>query len=141
MKQFYKDVGVAIKLNDTYTLQETNVDAYYDTDLTIEWQRFNDSFYNESAGFFIGKTKIPANFSAIRKNPPSMATNDTNAINSLIGVNSRIAITDVQNVKSNSVLSTVQFNNVVAAVANGKKMWLLMALSLMMIIKLYQEKV
>jgi len=120
LKQFYKDVGVGIKLYDKYTSQETNVGAYYDTDLTTEWQRY-DSVYNAEKGTFIGKTKIPASFSAIRKNAPSMATSDKNAVNSLVGVNSRIAITDTQNVRDNSPVSAVQFNNIIAAVANGRK--------------------
>ncbi len=120
MKQFYKDVGVAIKLNDKYTLQETNVGAYYDTDLTVNWERYT-SIYHDPTGTFIGNTKIPATFSAIRKNAPSISTNDGNAVNALVGVNSRIAITDMQYVKPNAVVSTVQFNNIIAAVANGRK--------------------
>lgn len=120
LKQFYKDVTVAIKLNDRFTAQETNVGAYYDTDLTTDWQRY-DSVYNEAIGSFIGTTKIPATFSAIRKNAPSISSNDGNVINSVVGVNSRIAITDLQYVKPNAVVSTVQFNNLVAAVANGRK--------------------
>ncbi len=120
LKQFYKDVSVAIKLNDRYTIQETNVGAYYDTDLTADWQRYT-SMYDEVTGTFIGNTKIPAAFSAIRKNAPSISSNDANAVNSLVNLNSRIAITDLQYAKPNSVVSTVQFNNIVAAVANGRK--------------------
>ena len=120
MKQFYKDVGVAIKLNDRYTSQETNVGAYYDTDLTVNWERY-DAMYDEITGTFIGNTKIPATFSAIRKNAPSISTNDANAINALVSLNSKIAITDMQYAKPNAVVSTVQFNNIVAAIANGRK--------------------
>ncbi len=120
MKQFYKNVDVAIKLNDRFTSQETNVGAYYDTDLTTNWERYN-SVYDDVNGTFIGTTKIPATFSAIRKNAPSISTNDPNAINSLISLNSKIAITDMQYAKPNAVVSTVQFNNIVAAVANGRK--------------------
>lgn len=120
IKQFYKDISVGIKLNDKYTMEETNVDAYYDTDLTTEWQRLANT-YDSVSGTFISKTKIPATFSAIRKNAPSISTNDSNAINALVSLNSRIAITDMQYAKPNAVVSTVQFNNIVAAIANGRK--------------------
>jgi len=120
LKQFYKPVAVAIKLNDKSSFQETNVGAYYDTDLTTEWQRY-DTFYDNATGTFIGNTKTPGSFSAIRINAPAMSSNDANAINALVAINSRIAITDMQYVKPNAPVSTVQFNNIVSAVAKGQK--------------------
>ncbi len=120
LNQFDKDVTVSMKLNDRYSLQESNVGAYYDTDLTDSWQRL-DYVYDYAQGTFTGKTKLPGSYAAIKNQTPAISTNSANAVNALVSVHTKLNISDIQYVKPQAVVSTVQFNNIVAAVANGRK--------------------
>lgn len=120
IKYLAKEMTVHLKLDDRYSLLDSNVGAYTDTELTLQWQRMN-YVYDNINGSFKSTTKQLGSFSAIKNNPMAVSSSSTDVVNSVVSVSTRLHVTDVSNFKPQGVVSTVQFNNIVAAIANGKK--------------------
>lgn len=110
-----QDMNVDIKLNSRTAVLDNNVSIYKNNKNEFGWKKV-PSLYNSEKGSMALKTKETGFYSTIAT---SIKSNDTNG--NLSAINSKIIITDLVNANLNSPISVVQFNNIVAGVANGKK--------------------
>jgi hypothetical protein len=111
-------MNVAIKLNNRSANLDSNVDSYYDSDSTSEWSRITGKYDNATGTVNVYTARF-GTFCAISTSAPVPVGNaDTSNISSLA---TRINIEDTANYNPQSAVSSVQFNNLVAAVALGEK--------------------
>lgn len=107
------DMNLDIKLNSRTAFLDNNVSIYKNN--ANNWQKMS-SVYNSEKGSLALKTKDINTFSTIET-----STKFNDKTGNLGAVNRRIIIKDLNNANLNLPISTVQFNNIVAGVANGKK--------------------
>lgn len=108
------DMNVDIKLNDRTATLNNNVSIYKDTLATPNWQKM-PSVYNAEKGTMALKTKDVGSYSVI-----ATPVKSTDTTGNLTAVNSKILLTDLITNNLKAPISTVQFNNIVAGIANGK---------------------
>lgn len=116
----YSNFDVKIKLASKADTVDKNLDAYFDSATTDIWNRI-DSRYNAETGSFEFSTNMLVSYSVIGLAAPSATRNDPQTISAVAGINTRMYIKDIQSYNPTSAVSSLQFNNVVAAVANGSK--------------------
>lgn len=115
-----KEIKVDLKTSDRAAALDSNVGTYYDTKATDSWQRINAKYDNASGNYSFNTAKL-ATFTVIANKAPIVA-GDTSVINSNVtNVASKINVTDMASFNPQKAVSVVQFNNMVAAVANNKK--------------------
>lgn len=116
-----ENIGVSMKLDNRYSAIDSNVGLYYDTKATNAWNRLN-FVYDNATGTYNTETARLATYAVIATAAP-VATGTVNSqANSNIGnVTSKLNITDLSSFNPQKAVSVVQFNNIVAAIAAGKK--------------------
>ncbi len=119
LNELAENVKVKLKLDDRYSLLDTNVGAYMYTPTDSQWNRV-DYVYDYANGDFSFSTKRLGAYSAIKKQVPNVSSTGE-VVNSLVSVTTKLHFTDIQQYNPQAAVSTVQFNNIIAAVANGKK--------------------
>lgn len=104
------DMNLDIKLNNRSEVYEKNVSIYKKNNAI--WQKMN-SVYNKEKGSVALKTRETTNFVA-------MAVGFGNNVDEVSSLNSKLILEDFVPTAINSPVSVLQFNNIVAGVANGK---------------------
>lgn len=108
------DMNVDIKINNRSAVLDNNVSIYKSTGGKSIWQKVT-SIYNTEKGTMALKTKEIGNYSTI-----ATAIKSTDTTGNLASVSSKIIFTDLDNANLKTPISTIQFNNIVAGIANGK---------------------
>lgn len=106
------DMNLDIKLNSRTSFLDNNVSIYKKNGNL--WQKM-PSVYNSEKGSMALKTKDISTFSTIET-----ATKFNDATGKLDAINRKILIKDLNNSNLSLPISVVQFNNIIAGVANGK---------------------
>ncbi len=106
------DMNLDIKLNSRTAFLDNNVSIYKKNGNL--WQKM-PSVYNSEKGSMALKTKDISTFSTIET-----ATKFNDATGKLDAINRKILIKDLNNSNLSLPISVVQFNNIVAGIANGK---------------------
>ncbi|MBR1442577.1 MAG: hypothetical protein IJ583_03475, partial [Firmicutes bacterium] len=119
IKTLAEDMTVALKLNNRYSIEDNNVGSYEDTDISMGWERI-DYTYDANSGYFTSEVKTLGTFAGIAISAPLTDGGGAPdmAVNSVI---SKMNITDMTKYDPDAKVSSLWFNNLVAAVAMGKK--------------------
>ncbi len=116
-----ENLGISMKLDNRYSSIDSNVGLYYDTNTSDLWNRLEFS-YDNATGSYNAESARLATYSVIASAAPLAAGEANSLANSNIGsVASRLNITDMTSYKPDGVVSVVQFNNIAAAIAAGRK--------------------
>lgn len=116
-----ENIGISMKLDNRYSAVDSNVGLYYDTKSGNEWTRMSFT-YDNATGTYNGESAKLATYSVIASAAPVAAGAANSEASSNIGnVTSRLNITDLSSYNPQKAVSVVQFNNIVAAIAAGKK--------------------
>lgn len=116
-----ENIGVSMKLDNRYSAVDSNVGLYYDTKTTDVWNRLN-FVYDNATGTYNTETARLATYAVIATAAPVAVGTVSSQANSNIGnVTSRLNITDLSSFNPQKAVSVVQFNNIVAAIASGRK--------------------
>jgi len=117
-----KPIDISLKLKNRYEQYDQNIGAFMDTENTDKWQRL-ESTYDYATGSYNTSTTYIGAYSAIAAKAPVSKSNspDPAATAAVASITSKMYIEDLKTYNEDSNISALQFNNIVAAVANGKK--------------------
>ncbi len=113
------DMDVMLKLKNRSLTLDSNVGAYRNISNNL-WERI-PSTYSSETGIHTVKTNRLGKYTTISNGVNQTNINSNNDISLITNVNSKIIFTDFTNINTKNPISVVQFNNIVAGVANNKK--------------------
>lgn len=113
------DMNIMLKLKNRSLTLDSSVGAYRNINNNL-WERV-PSTYSSETGIHTVKTNRLGKYSTISNGVNETNINSNNDINLLTNVNSKIIFTDFTNINTKNPISVVQFNNIVAGIANNKK--------------------
>lgn len=120
MDNIEKNVDITLKLDNRHRLYDENIGAYINTPSVGRWERIPYTYDYESGSYKTQTTQLGV-FSAIANSGPVTNMTDDMSSNSITNISSKMNITDMQSYSPRAAVSSVQFNNITAALANGKK--------------------
>lgn len=113
------DMNVMLKLKNRSLTLDKNVGSYRNVNNNL-WEIVPSSYSSET-GIHTVKSNRLGKYTTISNGVNQTNVNNSNDVNLLTNVNSKIAFTDMTNINTKTPISVVQFNNIVAGVANNKK--------------------
>lgn len=113
------DMDIMLKLKNRSLTLDNSVGAYRNINNNI-WQRIPSSYSSET-GIHTVKTNKLGKYATISNGVNQTNINGNNDVSLVTNVNSKIVFTDLNNLNMKNPVSVVQFNNIIAGVANGKK--------------------
>ncbi len=113
------NMDIMLKLKNRSLTLDKNVGAYRNVDNNI-WERVPSSYSSET-GIHTVKTNRLGKYTTISNGINESNVNFDNDNNLLTNVNNKIIFKDLTNVNMKDSISVVQFNNIVAGIANNKK--------------------
>nr|WP_317358690.1 hypothetical protein [uncultured Tyzzerella sp.] len=113
------NMDIMLKLKNRSLTLDKNVGAYRNVDNNI-WERVPSSYSSET-GIHTVKTNRLGKYTTISNGINESNVNFANDNNLLTNVNNKIIFKDLTNVNMKDSISVVQFNNIVAGIANNKK--------------------
>ncbi len=113
------NMDIFLKLKNRSLTLDTNVGAYRNVDNNT-WDRI-PSKYNSETGTHNVKTNRLGKYTTISNSVNETNINNNNNVDLLTNINSKIYFKDFVNINTKNPVSVVQFNNIVAGVANDKK--------------------
>ncbi len=119
LKNTEKDMSITMKLNNNAITTNKNVGLFVDTDTTDKWQRTNGVF-DAPNKLFLCNTKTLGSYAIIADTLMATSSDIQNA-NATNSVMTRMNINNSSALRLDAPVTSDQFNNIVSAVANGKK--------------------
>ena len=113
------DMEVILKLKNRYLATDTNISPFVQTPNSTQWQRVNGKYSVDSGSFKVLSKNLSTTYTTISSTTPVVANTSNNK--TLDEVNNKIYLKDINNLDLTKPISVVQLNNMIAAVANGKK--------------------
>ncbi len=113
------DMDIMLKLKNRSLTLDNSVGAYRNINNNI-WERIPSSYSSET-GIHTVKTNKLGKYTTISNGVNQSNINGNNDVSLVTNVNSKIVFTDLNNLNMKNPISVVQFNNIIAGVANGKK--------------------
>ncbi len=113
------DMDIMLKLKNRSLTLDSSVGAYRNINNNI-WERIPSSYSSET-GIHTVKTNKLGKYTTISNGVNQSNINGNNDVSLVTNVNSKIVFTDLNNLNMKNPISVVQFNNIIAGVANGKK--------------------
>lgn len=109
-----KDMDIYLKLRKRDLILDNNVSVYRNVGINSNWQKLNSN-YNIETGIMNIKSGLLGTYTTI-----STGIKNIDNTGNLTSVNSKIVLSDLTNTNLKNSISTLQFNNIIAGVANGK---------------------
>jgi len=109
-----------LKIGSRYLMQDRNTDAYTHTANDTGWVRANGSAFDQVTGMLSFHTARLATYAGIARTIPK-STDSASMDNAIYTVGSRINIMDLPTYNPGSAATSNQVNQVIAALASGKK--------------------
>lgn len=113
------DMDIMLKLKNRSLTLDSSVGAYRNINNNL-WERIPSSYSSET-GIHTVKTNKLGKYATISNGVNQTNINGNNDVSLVTNVNSKIVFTDLNNLNMKNPVSVVQFNNIIAGVANGKK--------------------
>ncbi|MBS5793513.1 MAG: hypothetical protein KIC92_01980 [Clostridiales bacterium] len=113
------DMDIMLKLKNRSLTLDNSVGAYRNINNNI-WERIPSSYSSET-GIHTIKTNKLGKYTTISNGVNQSNINGNNDVSLVTNVNSKIVFTDLNNLNMKNPISVVQFNNIIAGVANGRK--------------------
>lgn len=113
------DMDIMLKLKNRSLTLDNSVGAYRNINNNI-WERIPSSYSSET-GIHTVKTNKLGKYATISNGVNQTNISGNNDVSLVTNVNSKIVFTDLNNLNMKNPISVVQFNNIIAGVANGKK--------------------
>lgn len=113
------DMDIMLKLKNRSLTLDNSVGAYRNINNNI-WERIPSSYSSET-GIHTVKTNKLGKYTTISNGVNQTNISSNNDVSLVTNVNSKIVFTDLNNLNMKNPISVVQFNNIIAGVANGKK--------------------
>lgn len=113
------DMDIMLKLKNRSLTLDSSVGAYRNINNNL-WERIPSSYSSET-GIHMVKTNKLGKYATISNGVNQTNINGNNDVSLVTNVNSKIVFTDLNNLNMKNPVSVVQFNNIIAGVANGKK--------------------
>lgn len=121
VKNTAKPVTIALKTENRYSAIDSNVSAYTnDSEADKLWNRVNATYDNATGTYNFTTGKLETYCALAVAAPTAMGT-DQSAKSNIATFQSRLNITDIASFNPQKVVSVVEFNNIIAAIAMGKK--------------------
>lgn len=113
------DMEIMLKLKNRSLTLDSSVGVYRNVNNNV-WERI-PSKYSSETGIHTVKTNRLGKYTTISNGVNQTNINNNNDLSLITNINSKIVFTDLTNLNMKNPISVVQFNNIVAGVANGKK--------------------